>query len=197
MNHPFASGRSSNGRIVVTGAGGFIGGNLVAYFQRKGFTRIRAAEDAYPAMAERGYGWEKLISEMFCQEYWAERGLKTYISRFHNVYGCRKVIEALENQSGQITIWGDGSQTGASCSLTIASKALTASCTAMNLLLRPLTLVPASSFPLPIWLQKLSESQASVLKGGMIWGRHAESPDGIATMHSSAKSSGGSPGHRS
>jgi GDP-D-mannose 3',5'-epimerase len=43
--------------------------------------------DAYPAMAERGYGWEKLISEMFCQEYWAERKLETHIARFHNVYG--------------------------------------------------------------------------------------------------------------
>jgi NAD-dependent epimerase/dehydratase family protein len=43
--------------------------------------------DAYPAVAERGYGWEKLISEMFCQEYYAERGMKTFIARFHNVYG--------------------------------------------------------------------------------------------------------------
>jgi len=43
--------------------------------------------DAYPAMAERGYGWEKLISEIFCQEYWAERKMKTFIARFHNVYG--------------------------------------------------------------------------------------------------------------
>jgi len=40
--------------------------------------------DAYPTMAERGYGWEKLISEMFCQEYHAERGMKTFIARFHN-----------------------------------------------------------------------------------------------------------------
>lgn len=83
--------------------------------------------DAYPAMAERGYGWEKLISEMFCQEYWAERGLKTAIARFHNVYGpfgtwdggrekapaalCRKVIDALDKGTGKIDIWGDGSQT--------------------------------------------------------------------------------------
>jgi GDP-D-mannose 3',5'-epimerase len=83
--------------------------------------------DAYPAMAERGYGWEKLMSEMFCQEYWAERGLKTAIARFHNVYGpwgtwdggrekapaaiCRKVIEALEKGSHTINIWGDGQQT--------------------------------------------------------------------------------------
>ncbi len=83
--------------------------------------------DAYPAMAERGYGWEKLISEMFCQEYWAERGLKTFIARFHNVYGpkgtwfggrekapaalSRKVIEAKDTGSGEIEIWGDGTQT--------------------------------------------------------------------------------------
>jgi len=83
--------------------------------------------DAYPAMAERGYGWEKLMSEMFCQEYTAERGMKTYIARFHNVYGpngtwdggrekapaaiCRKVIEAKANNEHEITIWGDGEQT--------------------------------------------------------------------------------------
>jgi nucleoside-diphosphate-sugar epimerase len=83
--------------------------------------------DAYPAMAERGYGWEKLMSEMFCQEYWAERGLETHIARFHNVYGpwgtwdggrekapaaiCRKVIEAKDTGSRDITIWGDGHQT--------------------------------------------------------------------------------------
>src|SRR5438552_2710628 len=92
-------------------------------------TNARALKesDAYPAMAERGYGWEKLVSEMFCQEYWAERGLKTAIARFHNVYGpngtwdggrekapaaiCRKVIEALDTGNHEITIWGDGEQT--------------------------------------------------------------------------------------
>ena len=78
-------------------------------------------------MSERGYGWEKLISEMFCQEYWAERGMKTLIARFHNVYGphgtwdggrekapaaiCRKVIEAKETGKHEIEIWGDGKQT--------------------------------------------------------------------------------------
>jgi GDP-D-mannose 3',5'-epimerase len=82
--------------------------------------------DAYPAMAERGYGWEKLISEMFCQEYWAERGMKTFIARFHNVYGpegtwdggrekapaavCRKVAEAADTGIHRIEIWGDGRQ---------------------------------------------------------------------------------------
>src|SRR5262245_4570666 len=217
--------------IVITGAGGFIGGNLAKYFSDKGFSRIRAVDkkpicewylrlpeaenlcldcskeencnrvcedaaeiynlaadmggmgfiqrfrieclrsilinthmieaayqagaeryffsssacaystllqednnaralkesDAYPAMAERGYGWEKLISEMFCHEYWAERGMKTFIARFHNVYGpygtwdggrekapaaiCRKVIEAIDKKEITIKIWGDGHQT--------------------------------------------------------------------------------------
>jgi GDP-D-mannose 3',5'-epimerase len=91
--------------------------------------KVRALKesDAYPAMAERGYGWEKLISEMFCQEYTAERGLPTFIARFHNVYGpfgtwdggrekapaaiCRKVIEAKDTGSHDIIIWGDGTQT--------------------------------------------------------------------------------------
>src|SRR4029077_9418257 len=89
--------------------------------------RALKESDAYPAMAERGYGWEKLMSEMFCQEYWAERRLKTFVARFHNVYGpngtwdggrekapaaiCRKVVEAIDGGSDQIEIWGDGSQT--------------------------------------------------------------------------------------
>jgi GDP-D-mannose 3',5'-epimerase len=217
--------------IVITGAGGFIAGNLARYFQKKGFTRIRAVDkkplydwylqvpgveslcldvseadncrrvcegavevynlaadmggmgfierfrveclrsilvnthmieaayqagarryffsssacayntllqqdpkvralketDAYPAMAERGYGWEKLVSEMFCEEYWHERGMKTAIARFHNVYGphgtwdggrekapaamCRKVIQAIDTGKKEIMIWGDGEQT--------------------------------------------------------------------------------------
>jgi len=89
--------------------------------------RALKESDAYPAMAERGYGWEKLLSEMFCQEYWAERGLETHIARFHNVYGphgtwfggrekapaalSRKVIEAKDSGKLAIDIWGDGAQT--------------------------------------------------------------------------------------
>jgi nucleoside-diphosphate-sugar epimerase len=91
--------------------------------------KVRALKesDAYPAMAERGYGWEKLFSEMVCQEYWAERGMKTFIARFHNVYGphgtwdggrekapaaiCRKVIEAKDKGRKEIRIWSDGTPT--------------------------------------------------------------------------------------
>ncbi len=95
--------------------------------QKDPHVRALREADAYPAMAERGYGWEKLVSEMFCQEYWAERGMKTFIARFHNVYGphgtwdggrekapaaiCRKVIEAKDAKSESIEVWGDGTQT--------------------------------------------------------------------------------------
>ncbi len=89
--------------------------------------RALKESDAYPAMAERGYGWEKLMSEMFCQEYWEERGMKTAIARFHNVYGpfgtwdggrekvpaamCRKIINAKDTGNNELIIWGDGNQT--------------------------------------------------------------------------------------
>jgi nucleoside-diphosphate-sugar epimerase len=45
--------------------------------QKDSNVRALKEADAYPAMAERGYGWEKLLAEMFCQEYWAERGMMT------------------------------------------------------------------------------------------------------------------------
>jgi GDP-D-mannose 3',5'-epimerase len=108
----------------------FFSSSACAYnteLQQDPHVRALKESDAYPAMAERGYGWEKLISEMFCQEYWAERRLETHIARFHNVYGplgtwdggrekapaaiCRKVIEAKESGAHEIVIWGDGTQT--------------------------------------------------------------------------------------
>jgi nucleoside-diphosphate-sugar epimerase len=108
----------------------FFSSSACAYnteLQKDPHARALKESDAYPAMAERGYGWEKLMSEMFCQEYWAERGLKTFIARFHNVYGphgtwdggrekapaalCRKVIEAKDTGRYEIEIWGDGNQT--------------------------------------------------------------------------------------
>jgi nucleoside-diphosphate-sugar epimerase len=97
-------------------------------------------------MAERGYGWEKLISEMFCQEYWAERGLETHIARFHNIYGphgtwfggrekapaalSRKVIEASTAAKPPSTSGATARKPAASASSTIACSASTRSCTA-------------------------------------------------------------------
>jgi len=108
----------------------FFSSSACAYntdLQKNPGARALKESDAYPAMAERGYGWEKLMSEMFCQEYWSERGMKTFIARFHNVYGpygtwdggrekapaaiCRKVIEAKDTGRREILIWGDGHQT--------------------------------------------------------------------------------------
>jgi len=83
--------------------------------------------DAYPALAEDGYGWEKLFSERMCRHFMEDFGLITRVARFHNVYGpfgtwdggrekapaaiCRKVIEAGISGKKEITIWGDGHQT--------------------------------------------------------------------------------------
>lgn len=83
--------------------------------------------DAYPAMPEEGYGWEKLFGERLCQYYHEDFGVQARIFRFHNVYGpygtwdggrekapsalCRKVIEAQDSGKLEIEIWGDGEQT--------------------------------------------------------------------------------------
>jgi len=112
--------------------------------------------DAYPAMAERGYGWEKLISEMFCQEYWAERGFETHIARFHNIYGphgtwfggrekapaaiARKVIEAKDSGVHEIEIWGDGSQVRSFCYIDDCVKGIDMIMHSKNLIATPINL---------------------------------------------------------
>jgi nucleoside-diphosphate-sugar epimerase len=83
--------------------------------------------DAYPAMPEDGYGWEKLFSERMCRHFTEDFGLATRVARYHNVYGphgtydggrekapaavCRKIVQAQLSGSGEIEIWGDGEQT--------------------------------------------------------------------------------------
>ena len=83
--------------------------------------------DAYPAMPEDGYGWEKLFSERMCRHFREDFGLVTRVARYHNVYGphgtydggrekapaavCRKVIQAKLSGKHEIEIWGDGHQT--------------------------------------------------------------------------------------
>jgi len=84
-------------------------------------------EDAYPALSEDGYGWEKLFSERLCRHFREDFGLRTRVARFHNVYGpygtwdggrekapaaiCRKIIEAKLSGRLEIEIWGAGNQT--------------------------------------------------------------------------------------
>jgi GDP-D-mannose 3',5'-epimerase len=84
-------------------------------------------EDAYPALPEDGYGWEKLFSERMCRHFEEDFGLQCRVARFHNVYGpqgtwnggrekapaaiCRKVIDAKKSGKHEIEVWGDGHQT--------------------------------------------------------------------------------------
>jgi GDP-D-mannose 3',5'-epimerase len=83
--------------------------------------------DAYPAMPEDGYGWEKLFSERMCRHFYEDFGVQTRVARYHNVYGphgtwqggrekapaavCRKVAAAKLSGKHEIEIWGDGGQT--------------------------------------------------------------------------------------
>ncbi|PRY62296.1 NAD-dependent epimerase/dehydratase family protein [Glycomyces artemisiae] len=84
-------------------------------------------EDAYPADAEDGYGWEKLFSERMCRHFREDFGLQTRIARYHNIYGpegtwdggrekapaatCRKIAVAALTGQKEVEIWGDGEQT--------------------------------------------------------------------------------------
>jgi len=83
--------------------------------------------DAYPAMPEDGYGWEKLFGERMCGHFYEDFGLETRVARYHNVYGpggtydggrekapaaiCRKIITAQLAGATDIEVWGDGEQT--------------------------------------------------------------------------------------
>jgi nucleoside-diphosphate-sugar epimerase len=83
--------------------------------------------DAYPALPEDGYGWEKLFSERMCRHFTEDFGLETRVARYHNVYGpfgawdggrekapaaiCRKVAQAKVRGLTDLVVWGDGEQT--------------------------------------------------------------------------------------
>jgi GDP-D-mannose 3',5'-epimerase len=84
-------------------------------------------DDAYPALPEDGYGWEKLFSERMARHFAEDFGIATRVARYHNVYGphgtwtggrekapaaiCRKVATARLTGDRRIEIWGDGEQT--------------------------------------------------------------------------------------
>jgi len=88
-------------------------------------------EDAYPAMPQDAYGWEKLVSEILCMHYRNDFGIETRTVRFHNIFGekgtweggrekapaamCRKIAMAKLNGETEIEIWGDGEQTRSFC----------------------------------------------------------------------------------
>jgi GDP-D-mannose 3',5'-epimerase len=99
------------------------------YLQKQTDLSPLKEEDAYPADAEDGYGWEKLYMERVCRHYREDFGLETRVVRFHNIFGplgtydggrekspaaiCRKV--ALASDGDAIEVWGDGEQTRSYC----------------------------------------------------------------------------------
>lgn len=99
------------------------------YLQKDANVTPLKEEDAYPADAEDGYGWEKLYMERTCRHYMEDFGLETRTVRFHNIFGplgtydggrekspaamCRKI--ALAEDGDAIEIWGDGEQTRSYC----------------------------------------------------------------------------------
>lgn len=99
------------------------------YMQQDADVTPLKEEDAYPADAEDGYGWEKLYTERLCRHYREDFGLDTRVVRFHNIFGplgtyeggrekspaaiCRKI--AMVEDGGEIEVWGDGLQTRSFC----------------------------------------------------------------------------------
>jgi len=95
--------------------------------QKNNFVEGLKEDDAYPAMPEDGYGWEKLFSERMCRHFFEDYGLEVRVARYHNVYGpegtfdggrekapaalCRKIVEAKISGKKYIDVWGDGNQT--------------------------------------------------------------------------------------
>lgn len=80
-------------------------------------------EEAYPALPDNEYGWEKLYAERMAMAYGRKAGIAIRLARFQNCYGpegtwrggrekapaalCRKIAEV--EDGGTIELWGDGS----------------------------------------------------------------------------------------
>ena len=108
------------------------------FLQNLDYTVQLCEDDAYPADAEDGYGWEKLMMERACRHFREDYGLQTYIARFHNIYGthgtyqggrekspaalCRKI--ALAKDTDEIEVWGDGKQVRSYCYVDDCEEAL-------------------------------------------------------------------------
>ena len=99
------------------------------YLQKSPDIQPLREDQAYPADAEDGYGWEKLYTERACRHYMEDYGMATYSVRFHNIFGplgtydggrekspaaiCRKIAMAADGDT--IEVWGDGLQTRSYC----------------------------------------------------------------------------------
>jgi GDP-D-mannose 3', 5'-epimerase len=113
-----------NNKAVIVHDNTLINTHMLEAARRNGASRL-----LYPADAEDGYGWEKLMAERLCRHYYEDYGLATYSVRFHNIFGplgtydggrekspaaiCRKV--ALAADGDEVEVWGDGQQTRSYC----------------------------------------------------------------------------------
>ena len=84
-------------------------------------------EDAYPALPQKTYGWEKLQAEHLCLAYGKEYPIETRIVRLQNTYGpkgawrggrekapaalSRKIAMAKLSGDPTVEVWGDGKAT--------------------------------------------------------------------------------------
>jgi GDP-D-mannose 3', 5'-epimerase len=177
----------------------FFSSSACAYntdLQKDPNVRALKESDAYPAMAERGYGWEKLMSEMFCEEYWAERGMKTFIARFHNVYGpygtwdggrekapaalCRKVIRAKDTGNTEMEIWGDGSQTRSFMYIDDCTKGIDMITHCEDLIATPINLGSAELISINDLVTKIEKIAGITLKRNY----ELDAPQGVAGRNS-------------
>jgi len=100
----------------------FYSSSVCVYRDMKADEPELSEKDAYPAMPDNEYGWEKLYAERMTQAYAKKFGMDIRIARFHTTYGpesswevmrskapdalCRKAI--LARDGGELEVWGDG-----------------------------------------------------------------------------------------
>ena len=164
-------------------------------------------------MAERGYGWEKLLSEMFCQEYWAERGMETSIARFHNVYGphgtwdggrekapaalCRKVIEAVhEQQRPDRHLGRRHARPAASCYIDDCVDGIDRITHCDALIATPMNLGSSELVSINELVSKVEHIAGVKLDASTTWTRRRAWPAATATTPSSSRCSAGSRARR-
>ncbi len=96
------------------------------YLQTSADIKPLKEDDAYPAMPDQFYGWEKLFTEKVCEAYQRDYNLNIKVARFHNIFGpaytafdekkakapCHITLKIIAcPDGGEIDIWGDGKQT--------------------------------------------------------------------------------------
>ena len=101
----------------------FFSSSACVYRNMKADEPALTEDDAYPALPDNEYGWEKLYAERAAMAYGRRYGMTVRLARFQNCFGpegtwqggrekapaalCRKIAEA--EDGGTIEVWGEGS----------------------------------------------------------------------------------------